>query len=65
MEQDHQKGAQDSSDAADQYDQPAVADSHPCYGVGDEENHQPDYGIDDEILDGFEDQERPEDDHDK
>jgi hypothetical protein len=61
VKQDHQQGPKDTSDSADQDNQPAVPDAQAQQGVGEEENYQTHYGIYDEILKGFEDQESAKD----
>jgi hypothetical protein len=61
MEQDHEERAQDSADAADQYDQPAVTDVQAGNKIGKKENKQPHNCIYDEIFDGSQDQKCSED----
>jgi hypothetical protein len=60
----HKKCTQDAADAADQDNQPAIADAKTGHGIGQKENHQPDYSVDDKVLYGSQYQESAEDDND-
>jgi hypothetical protein len=61
MHQYHEKSAQDTTNAADQYYQPAIADAKASHGIGQKENHQTYKGVYDKILDGSQYQESAED----
>ncbi len=61
VEKDYQDGPESTSDRTDQYDQQAVAYSEASDGIGQKEYRQPNYSVDQEVLERSQDDESTED----